>query len=106
MYSLLYLLFLLDHNLKLPKLIFRYFFVTKSKGWCASSWPTASTTILKSNIGTYLAVLAQHSEQNHYNIQGVSEISALILTGNRTHQNEQLFCLPFWRKKLRNGLKK
>jgi hypothetical protein len=39
------------------------------------------------------------------NIQGVSEISALILTGNRTHQKEQLFSLPFWRKTLRNGLK-
>jgi hypothetical protein len=35
----------------------------------------------------------------------VSEISALILTGNRTHQKEQLFSLPFWRKTLRNGLK-
>jgi hypothetical protein len=38
-------------------------------------------------------------------LQGVSEISALILTGNRTHQKEQLFSLPFWRKTLRNGLK-
>jgi hypothetical protein len=36
---------------------------------------------------------------------GVSEISALILTGNRTHQKEQLFSLPFWRITLRNGLK-
>jgi hypothetical protein len=36
-------------------------------------------------------------------IQGVSEIGALILTGNRTHQKEQLFSLPF---ALRNGLKK
>jgi hypothetical protein len=44
----------------------------------------------------------------HFNnfIQGVSEISALILTGNRTHQKEQLFSLPFWRKTLRSGLKK
>jgi hypothetical protein len=40
------------------------------------------------------------------NIQGVTEISALILTGNRTHQKEQLFSVPFWRKTLRNGLKK
>jgi hypothetical protein len=39
-------------------------------------------------------------------IQGVSEIGALILTGNRTHQKEQLFSLPFWRKTLRDGLKK
>jgi hypothetical protein len=39
-------------------------------------------------------------------IQGVSEISALILTGNRTHQKKQLFFLSFWRKTLRNGLKK
>jgi hypothetical protein len=39
-------------------------------------------------------------------IQGVSEISTLILTGNRTHQKEQLFSLPFWRKTLRNGLGK
>jgi hypothetical protein len=37
---------------------------------------------------------------------GVSEISTLILTGNRTHQKEQLFSLPFWRKTLRSGLKK
>jgi hypothetical protein len=29
-------------------------------------------------------------------IQGVSEIGALILTGNRTHQKGQLFSLPFW----------
>jgi hypothetical protein len=28
-------------------------------------------------------------------IQGVSEIGALILTGNRTRQKEQLFYLPF-----------
>jgi hypothetical protein len=39
-------------------------------------------------------------------IQGVTEINALILTGNRIHQKEQLFSLPFWRKTLRNGLKK
>jgi hypothetical protein len=42
----------------------------------------------------------------HMCIQGVSEISTLILTGNRTHQKEQLFSLPFWRKTLRSGLKK
>jgi hypothetical protein len=42
---------------------------------------------------------------SYFNIQGVSEIGALILTGNRTHQKEQLFSLPFWRKTLRNGLK-
>jgi hypothetical protein len=39
-------------------------------------------------------------------IQGVSEIGAFILTGNRIHQKEQLFSLPFWRKTLRSGLKK
>jgi hypothetical protein len=38
-------------------------------------------------------------------LQGVSEISALILTGGRARQGEQLFSLPFWRKTLRNGLK-
>jgi hypothetical protein len=38
-------------------------------------------------------------------IQGVSEIGALILTSNRTHQKEQLFSLPFWRKTMRNGLR-
>jgi hypothetical protein len=38
-------------------------------------------------------------------IQGVSKIGALILTGNRTQQKEQLFSLPFWRKTLRDGLK-
>jgi hypothetical protein len=38
-------------------------------------------------------------------IQGVSEINTLILTGNRTHQKEQLFSLPFRRKTLRSGLR-
>jgi hypothetical protein len=42
----------------------------------------------------------------NYYTQAVSEISALILTGNKTHQKEQLFSLPFWRKTLRNGLKR
>jgi hypothetical protein len=44
-------------------------------------------------------------DQRGFVIQGVSEIGVLILTGNRTHQKEQLFSLPFWRKPLRNGLK-
>jgi hypothetical protein len=44
--------------------------------------------------------------EHHFSIQGVSEIGALILTGNRTHQKEQLFSLPFWGKTLRNGLRK
>jgi hypothetical protein len=41
-----------------------------------------------------------------YDVQGVTEKSALILTGNRTYQKEQLFSPLFWRKTLRNGLKK
>jgi hypothetical protein len=45
-------------------------------------------------------------ETSRTGIQGVTEISALILTGKRTHQKEQLFSLPFWRKTLHNGLKK
>jgi hypothetical protein len=40
-----------------------------------------------------------------FTIQRVTEISILILTGNRTHQKRQLSSLPFWRKTLRNGLK-
>jgi hypothetical protein len=39
-------------------------------------------------------------------IQGVSEIGALILTGNRTRQKEQLFYLPFCRKTIFNSKKK
>jgi hypothetical protein len=37
------------------------------------------------------------TELCHYNflIQGVTEISALILTDNRTHQKEQLFLCHF-----------
>jgi hypothetical protein len=42
-------------------------------------------------------------ENNKNNIQDVSEIGVLILTGNRTHQKEQLLSLKFWRKTLRNG---
>jgi hypothetical protein len=37
---------------------------------------------------------------------GVSEIGALILTGNRTRQKEQLFYLPFYRKTMFNSKKK
>jgi hypothetical protein len=39
-------------------------------------------------------------------IQGVTEIGALILTGNRTRQKEQLFYLPFCRKTIFNSKKK
>jgi hypothetical protein len=39
-------------------------------------------------------------------IQGVTEIGALILTGNRTRQKEQLFYLPFCRKTMFNSKKK
>jgi hypothetical protein len=38
-------------------------------------------------------------------IQGVSEIGALILTGNRTRQKEQLFYLPYCRKTMFNSKK-
>jgi hypothetical protein len=38
-------------------------------------------------------------------IQDVSEIGALILTGNRTRQKEQLFYLPFCRKTMFNSKK-
>jgi hypothetical protein len=41
-----------------------------------------------------------------WDIQGVSEIGALILTGNRTRQKEQLFYLPFCRKTMFNSKKK
>jgi hypothetical protein len=39
-------------------------------------------------------------------VQGVSEISTLILTGNRTRQKEQFFYLPFCRKTMFNSKKK
>jgi hypothetical protein len=39
-------------------------------------------------------------------IQGVTEIGALLLTGNRTRQKEQLFYLSFCRKTLFNSTKK
>jgi hypothetical protein len=39
-------------------------------------------------------------------IQRVTEISTLILTGNRTGQKEQLFYLPFCRKTMFNSKKK
>jgi hypothetical protein len=40
------------------------------------------------------------------NIQRVTEISTLILTGNRTRQKEQLIYLPFCRKTMFNSKKK
>jgi hypothetical protein len=39
-------------------------------------------------------------------IQRVTEISALILTSNKTRQKEQLFYLPFCRKTMFNFKKK
>jgi hypothetical protein len=42
---------------------------------------------------------------NYNEIQGVSVIGALILTGNRTRQKEQLFYLPFCRKTMFNSKK-
>jgi hypothetical protein len=39
------------------------------------------------------------------NIQRVTEISTLILTGNRTRQKKQLFYLPFCRKTMFNSKK-
>jgi hypothetical protein len=39
-------------------------------------------------------------------IQRVTEISRLILTGNRTRQKEQRFYLPFCRKTMFNSKKK
>jgi hypothetical protein len=39
-------------------------------------------------------------------IQGVSEIGALILIGNRTRQKKQLFYLPFCRKTMFHSKKK
>jgi hypothetical protein len=77
----------------------RRFCIIKSRSsFCAS----ASTAFRPSISG--LATKRLTSTLNDI-IQGVSEISALILTGNRTHQKERLFSLPFWRKTLRNGLK-
>jgi hypothetical protein len=46
--------------------------------------------------------LCEYLADSTYNIiiiQGVSEMGALILTGNRTRQKEQLFYLPFCRKR-------
>jgi hypothetical protein len=39
------------------------------------------------------------------NLQGVTEIGALILTGNRTRQKEQFFYLLFCRKTMFNSKK-
>jgi hypothetical protein len=45
-------------------------------------------------------------ETTKFHIQGVTEIGALILTGNRTCQKEQLFYLPCCRKTIFNSKKK
>jgi hypothetical protein len=107
---------LLDNNLKLSKLIFSNFFVTKSKGRCAFSWPTASTIILKPNIegvsrnfprstpNLCNSIVNSHKMVDT-KIQGVSGIGTLILTGNRTRQKEQLFYLSFCRKTMFNSKK-
>jgi hypothetical protein len=58
--------------------------------------------IFQTTFGTSCYLL--HFGNNH--IQGVSEIGALILSGNRTRQKEQLFYLPFCRKTMFNSKKK
>jgi hypothetical protein len=80
----------------------RTFCIIKSRSSFCARQLSASTAFRPSISG--LATKRLTSTLNDI-IQGVSEISALILTGNRTHQKEQLFSLPFWRKTLRNGLK-
>jgi hypothetical protein len=58
--------------------------------WVAFSIPSGSLSLVKYPVY----------------IQGVSEVRALVLAGDGTRQDEQIFSLPFWRKMLRNGLKK
>jgi hypothetical protein len=58
------------------------------------------STILSYKYNLVLKSFSYGTQVMGHPVQGVSEISALILTGNRTHQKEQLFSLPFWRKTL------
>jgi hypothetical protein len=51
-------------------------------------------------------VTKEKRKNDSFKIQGVSEIGALILTGNRTRQKEQLFYLPFCRKTMFDFKKK
>jgi hypothetical protein len=53
-----------------------------------------------------MSILELHAPINTGYIQRVTEISTLILTGNRTRQKEQLFYLPFCRKTMFNSKKK
>jgi hypothetical protein len=50
--------------------------------------------------------LSRRTKQHITIIQRVTEISTLILTGNRTRQKEQPFYLPFCRKTMFNSKKK
>jgi hypothetical protein len=50
--------------------------------------------------------LSRRTKQHITITQRVTEISTLILTGNRTRQKEQLFYLPFCRKTMFNSKKK
>jgi hypothetical protein len=56
-------------------------------------------------LNKYLKILNDIEIYNRY-IQRVTEISTLILTGNRTRRKEQLFYLPFCRKTMFNSKKK
>jgi hypothetical protein len=53
-----------------------------------------------------MSILELHGPINTGYIQRVTEISTLILTGNRTRQKEQFFYLPFCRKTMFNSKKK
>jgi hypothetical protein len=62
--------------------------------------------VINRTVYSSLAKFLEKKEICNTVIQGVSEIGALILTGNRTRQKEQLFYLPFCRKTMFNSKKK
>jgi hypothetical protein len=83
--------------------IFFFFLLKQFISYCVS---TRGSLLISTLNSSHRGVVEELFKNVETDIQGVTEISALILTGNRTHLKEQLFSLPFWRKTLRNGLKK
>jgi hypothetical protein len=60
---------------------------------------------MKNVISLKVRILGSNLFLTREYIQRVTEISTLILTGNRTRQKEQLFYLPFCRKTMFNSKK-
>jgi hypothetical protein len=94
------------YQAKMGNLLFEIFFFFLLKQFISYCVSTRGSLLISTLNSSHRGVVEELFKNVETDIQGVTEISALILTGNGTRLGEQLFSLPFWRGTLRNGLEK